>query len=268
MPGSVYRRPNKPGGMYWMKFTYRGKRYQRSTLTSKKREAEALLAFYLGQCARGEFKGFQDSSLSMHKVLDDFERDCKRRKLRGIGIIGYHLKPVSGWFARMDAEQVTERDISNYIDSRLSAGRRETTVNRELQYLGQALRLAKRRKLLKEIPFIEKFSEKDNARQGFFEDAEVERLVSFLPEDLKDYVRFGYLTGWRKGEVSQLTWQHVEGNSIRLPPAISKNKDGRVLTLVGELAVIIARRRTLRREDVPCVFFRDTGRPIKEFRRT
>ena len=127
---------------------------------------------------------------------------------------------------QMDAEQVTERDISNYIDSRLSAGRRETTVNRELQYLGQALRLAKRRKLLKEIPFIEKFSEKDNARQGFFEDADVERLVSFLPEDLKDYVRFGYLTGWRKGEVSQLTWQHVEGNTIRLPPRSRKIKMG------------------------------------------
>jgi hypothetical protein len=167
-----------------MKFTYRGKRYQRSTLTSKKREAEDLLAFYLGQCARGEFKGFQDYSLSMQKVLDDFERDCKRRKLRGLGIIGYHLKPVRGWFAQMDAEQVRERDISNYIDSRLSAGRRETTVNRELQYLGQALRLAKRRKLLKEIPFIEKFSEKDNARQGFFEDADVERCT--LPATLLD----------------------------------------------------------------------------------
>ena len=54
MPGSVYRRLNKPDGVYWMKFTYRGKRYQRSTLTSKKREAEDLLAFYLGQCARRE----------------------------------------------------------------------------------------------------------------------------------------------------------------------------------------------------------------------
>ena len=72
---------------------------------------------------------------------------AKRRKLRGIDIIGYHLKPVRGWLVPMDAEQVTERDISNYIDSRLSTERRETTINRELHYLGQALRLAKRRQL-------------------------------------------------------------------------------------------------------------------------
>ena len=42
--------------------------------------------------------------------------------------------------------------------------------------------------LFQEIPHIEKFSEKDNARQGFFEDTDFERLVACLPEDLKDYV--------------------------------------------------------------------------------
>lgn len=93
----------------------------------------------------------------------------------------------------MDAEQVTEHDISRYIDARLAQGKRETTVNRELQYLGQAMRLTKRRKLLKDILSIEKCSEKENARQGLFETADFERLVSFLPEDLKDFVRFGYL---------------------------------------------------------------------------
>jgi integrase len=261
MPGSVYRRPNKPGGIYWMKFTYRGKRYQTSTMTAKKREAEDLLAFYLGQCARGEFKGFQAASLSMQKVFDDFEKDCQRRKLRGMDIIGYHLKPVRAWFASMDAEHVTEHDISHYIDSRLVQRKRETTVNRELQYLGQAMRLAKRRKLLKEIPYIEKFSEKENARQGFFEEADFERLVSFLPEDLKDFVRFGYLTGWRKGEVARLAWQHVQDDTIRLPPHISKNKNGRVLIVVGQLAEILARRRAVRRDDLPWVFSATWGNP-------
>ena len=37
---------------------------------------------------------------------------------------------------------------------------------------------------------------------------------------------------------------------------------------MGELAEIIAWRHAVRREDVPWVFFPDTGRPVKEFRRS
>ena len=72
---------------------------------------------------------------------------------------------TSGPFSRRFlAADITERKIDLYIKHRLKLGRSRTTVNRELQLLGQALRLAKRKKLLKEVPHIEKFSEKDNAR--------------------------------------------------------------------------------------------------------
>lgn len=64
---------------------------------------------------------------------------------------------------------------------RLKLGRSRATINRELQLLGQVMRLAKRKKLIKDIPHIEKFSETDNARQGFFEPEDLERLLTFLP---------------------------------------------------------------------------------------
>ena len=92
--------------------------------------------------------------------------------------------------------------------------------------------------------------------------------MSFLPDDLRDFVQFGYLTGWRKGEIRQLEWRHIAGNVLRLPPAISKNKDGRVLILVGELAEIIERRRTLQRDTIPWVFFRADGNQVKRFYRS
>jgi hypothetical protein len=82
--------------------------------------------------------------------------------------------------------------------------RKKSLVNRELQYLGQSMRLAKRRRIIKDIPYIERFCEKENAWQGFSEDADFERLVSFLPADPRDFVRLGYLTNWRKGEIRQL----------------------------------------------------------------
>ena len=82
--------------------------------------------------------------------------------------------------------------------------RKKSLVNRELQYLGQSMRLAKRRRIIKDIPYIERFCEKENARQGFSEGADSERLVSFLPADPRDFVRLGYLTSWRKGKIRQL----------------------------------------------------------------
>jgi len=59
---------------------------------------------------------------------------------------------------------------------------------------------------------------------------------------------------------------------LRLPPAISKTKDGRVLILVGELAAIIERRRALQLDGVPWVFHRvvhgHAGEPVRRFYRS
>src|SRR6266571_2498640 len=127
------------------------------------------------------------------------------------------------------------------------------------------MRLAKRKKLLKaDIPHIEKFSEKDNARQGFFERDELERMLTFLPDYLQDITRFAYHTGWRKGEILTLEWRDIQGDVIRLRPEIAKNKDGRVIILVGEIANIIARRQAERVESCPYVFHRK-GNRIKHY---
>jgi integrase len=118
------------------------------------------------------------------------------------------------------------------------------------------MRRAKNKKLIAKVPLIEKFSEKDNVRQGFFMYEDFVRLVSFLPEDLQDFVRFGYYTGWRHGQIAQLQWSEVEPEVIRLGPEKVKNKSGLILPLVGELMEIMARRRAVQRPEVPWVFYR------------
>jgi len=111
-----------------------------------------------------------------------------------------------------------------------------------------------------------KFSEKNNARQGFFEQEEFEMMVSLLPPYLKDVTRFAYHTGWRKTEILTLEWCNIHGDVIRLGPEIAKNKDGRVLVIVGELANILARRQAERVESCPYVFHRE-GMRIKHYNR-
>jgi integrase len=126
---------------------------------------------------------------------------------------------------------------------RLEEGKKPATVNRETQLLGQAFRLAQERLLVQRVPHIRHLPER-NARQGFFEQDEFKRVVEYLPSYLKDFARFAYLSGWRKGEIAQLQWSDVDRQArvIRLRPAASKTQDGRVLVLHGELWGLIERQ--------------------------
>jgi integrase len=57
-----------------------------------------------------------------------------------------------------------------------------------------------------------------NTRVGFFETAELERVLAELPEHLRAPVHFAKLTGWRRGEVVGLQWADVDfaGGEVRL----------------------------------------------------
>jgi integrase len=46
-----------------------------------------------------------------------------------------------------------------------------------------------------------------------------------LPEDLQDFARWGYFTGWRKDEISSLRWKelNMESRQLRLRGEYSKN---------------------------------------------
>jgi integrase len=114
----------------------------------------------------------------------------------------------------------------------------------------------------------------DNARQGFVEHSDFERVVAELPKPINDIARFGYLSGWRRGEIVPLRWDAVDrtGRQVRL--RTSKNGLGRVLPLEGELWTLMERRwaaRTIDQEDGTAkiceLVFHRAGEPIVDFRK-
>jgi integrase len=74
--------------------------------------------------------------------------------------------------------------------------------------------------------------------------------VARLPDYLKDFARFGYLSGWRKGEIAGLEWRDVDryAQAIRLRLEISKPHAGRVLVLDGELWALVKCQWVVREE--------------------
>jgi hypothetical protein len=67
--------------------------------------------------------------------------------------------------------------------------RSNATINRELELLRRALRLAHDRQLLPKIPKAKTLDEQ-NVRHGFFERPDLEAVVAALPAYLRDFTRF------------------------------------------------------------------------------
>lgn len=153
-------------------------------------------------------------------------------------------------------------------------GYSNASVNRRTQLLGQAFKVALRNKRMSQAPYIPRLSEVGNERQGFFETADFEAVVNHLPEYLRDFSRFGFLTGWRKGSIESLRWSDVGDGVIYLRAENSKTRKPETMPLEGDLAAIIERRRaaqTIEDKDgnkrfAEYVFHRN-GQPVGDFRK-
>ena len=75
-------------------------------------------------------------------------------------------------FGGQRATALDAEEIDQYVEKRRGEGAAPASINRTLQLLGQAFRLAIQRKRLTGAPYIRHLSEKGNVRQGFFCDAE------------------------------------------------------------------------------------------------
>jgi integrase len=93
-------------------------------------------------------------------------------------------------------------------------------------------------------------------------------LREAIPAYLKDPLTFLYHSGWRVSEMRALEWRDVDLTEkvVRLRPEISKNKDGRLLPLEGELIILFARAKDQRQLNCPYVFHAD-GQKIGDFKK-
>ncbi len=308
--GTLYRKPRSP---FWhMQYYLRGKRFRESTKERSQEKALKVLRRRLkevgaDQIGAKKFVGPRGERVTVSEILDALVTDLEvREKLSPQA--KSKLAPVREVLGRMPAMQVDDDLIRSYIRVRLLGASNvaaekskgiqyqialalirakrlrpvsNATVNREMGYLSQAYNL--KTKMVGQSPTIPKLDER--IREGFYERAEFELILQHLPEDLRDFARWGYLTGWRKGEISSLRWNelNMETRQLRLRAQFSKNGESRIVPLMGELWEIIQRRweaRCFKGESgeiimSPLVFFRlkgrgvpESGAAVKEFRKT
>ncbi len=265
--GRIFKR----GRRWWIAYYYRGKEYRESAGRTEA-EAKRRLRARWKEIHGDRFLGPQEERLTVDNLLDTLITHLETRRVKSLGTIRSHLKPIREEFGDLRAVELTPASVESFVRERLDAGKAPATVNREIQPLKQAFNLAHRQGRVSRVPYIRLLRE-DNARQGFFEADEFEAVTAELPDQVADVARFAYLSGWRKGEILGLRWEAVDRKAREVRLATSKSGHGRVLPLDGLLWEVIKRRWPARRFRVAdgraglsAYVFHNQGQPLQDFK--
>lgn len=270
--GGVFQR----GATFWIRYSHRGKQFRESSRSTKRSDAVKLLRKRLGEIGAGRLVGPDAERTSADDLwkmlLDDYRLNGRKSIERAEDAIGH----LEAFFTFDHVPDLTGDRVSAYIRHRQGEKAASATIRYECAILRRALTLAWRSGKAASRPYIPSVSV-NNARKGFFEEAEMAAVEQHLSEALRPVMRFAYFTGWRvRSEVLPLTWDRVDltAGVVRLEPGTTKNDEGREFPFsaypqLGDLlrdqhrhtkAVERAKGQIIRH-----VFHRN-GKPIKDYR--
>ncbi len=265
--GSVYAKR----GWCYIKYYRDGQPITEATGTKDKVEAWRLLQSKLGQIADGRYAGpaadrvvFDDLA---EMVLKDYSVNGKKSLPDTEARIRLHLRPF--FDGKKRAQKISSADVRAFVAHRKEEGASNAEVNRELAALKRMFNLALQTEQITRKPHFPRLEE-NNVRQGFFEPWEFTAVLARLPERLRPPITWADYTGWRMyGEILPLTWDRVdiEAGTVRLYRGMTKNKQGRVLSLPQVLKDILEQQWQQHIDSYPdCPFvFHDQGRKMKSF---
>jgi len=248
--GRVFQR----GSIQWISYNHRGKEYRESSGSTNEAQARKLLKKRLTEINGGKFIPNEDR-LTFEEMVKDLVNGYEVNARRSLSTVRYYIPHLRGFFGFDRAIDITPDKVKAYQVYRLGEGAARATCNREVAILGRMLSLAVETGKLSRKPRF-KILDGEKVRQGFLEHGDFLTLLGNLPDYLKPVVEFLYLSGWRKGEALKLEWKDVDlqGRVVRLRIENSKNKEGRVLPLTGEMLGVIQERLKERRLDCPYIF--------------
>ncbi|MCX5803464.1 MAG: site-specific integrase [Proteobacteria bacterium] len=260
--GSIYKRNN----MFWIKYSQYGKPIRESAQTEKEGEARRLLKLREGQIQENKFPGLQVNRTRFDDLCNALITEYKIRGRKSVVRAELSVKHLKDFFGDCKAIDITTSRINQYITAKQTLGMKDASINRDLSALRRMFSIALQQTppLVSGKPYIPMLRE-DNVRTGFYSHEEYLAILGWLPDYLKGVFTMGYYTGMRKGEILSLEWKQINlfDKTITLSPGTTKNGEGRILFLVGELLSMI--QGQYQNANGVYVFHRD-GQKIKDFR--
>ena len=218
-----------------------GQRFRKSTGTSVKTEAEAILRDWMGKSERGEKAKPQTQALTYEQIRDDYISHATRMQFKSLathkdGSRYFHPQTVLDNFFKGRKVNSIDRDLlGKFTASRQAAGAANKTINGNLGLLRTMFQHAKDSEKLSVIPKFDLLPWK--SRQGFLPVEAFQKLFDAMPAHLRPLLLLLYTTGVRIGEAGKIQWTAVNLNAatILLQEGETKNDEARVLPLVPKL---------------------------------
>ncbi len=263
--GRLYKQTGS--AVWWGKYYLNGKPQRFSTGERDERKAAKVLKTRIAKAMVGCGIAEDVRRVRYEDLEASLFADYQANDRRTAADLPRAVAPLRRAFAGMKALDITTARMREYASARLVEKAARATINKELAALGRMLTLASRDGRLPARPAVPKLRV-ENARTGFLEPADFEALCSALPSHLRAPTRFGYLSGWRRGEVIHMTWRQVDlaTGTIRLDASQSKNGEARILAFAqgSPLDGLLREQHAQRRLDCPHVFHRN-GKPLRSF---
>lgn len=278
--GRIYSRGRGKAKTWWIEYWHRGKQHRESTRSTRREDAVNLLKQRHGEAAQGRIVGPAAERLTLKDLLDMVEADYALSERKSKPPCA-RLREHFGDDAR--ALDLTHDVLTCYARTRRAervapdgtkiAGAQPATVRNELAVLGRGFTLAHESGKLAQRPPLPTVRV-ENARQGFFEPADLAAVLPHLPAYLRPLVEVAYITGWRRGELVNLRWKQVDwaAGELRLERGTTKSGEPRSFPFAfhPRLAALLreqrARVEAMQRERdfiIPWVFVHDDGRQVR-----
>lgn len=207
------------------------------------------------------------TGVTFDDMATDYLADYELQQYRTVDSARGRVENLRRVFGGQDAAEITPAAIRQYQVTRRQQGMSAASVNRETSGLSRMFRLAIDLGKLQSMPKFPQRLQENPPRQGFFEHDEYLKVRAYLPASFRDVLDFAYYSGWRRREVTELTWDEVDlaGGVVRLSPGRSKTKAGRLLPISTPLRDVLKRRAKRRCKGDVLVFKRD-GVTVREWK--
>jgi len=257
----------KRGSVWWMRFTYRGKHYRRSTETSDRKLAQRICDKVKGEIAEGKwFERLTGEEKTLKEAIDKY----LKRPTGKVPGSRYNDQCISNTLLRFfDPDilipHIVPSLIADYKEKRIHQGIGPGSINNELNFLSHLFKIAIREwGWVKENPVKSISREKVLPRCRWLTEEEEKKLLDASPQWLRELVIFADQTGLREEEILSLQWSEVDLIRNTITIRQQKNKESDTLPL-NETAMGVLRGR-VRHIKSPFVFYDENGRKIQKGR--
>jgi integrase len=235
------------GKVWWMDFMFHGTRVRRSTDTSDKKLAGAILGKVKAQIVEGKFfDKLEEQDRTFGEMMERYltERSilkAPKSRLRDKSVF-QHLVPI---FGEQFLTDVTAKNLAAYRSHRRTEGAATATINKELQLVRHAFNLAMREwEWCGTNPMHRISLEAAHNQVDRWLTAEEEaRLFDASPAWLREIISFALNTGMRQGEILALQWKDVDFFRGTLVVMKSKNRERRTIPLNNAVFALLAEKK-------------------------